>query len=451
MVTLALRTLRHRTGGFLATFAATFLGATILMAFASLFDTAAGGVDTATEETLTLMASVAGGWCLLIVAFAVTSTLTLAVRQRDRELALLRSVGATPGQVGRMVVVEAAVVALAAAVLAVPAGYGLGRLLFTLLVRTDQVPAEVAYRFGSIAVGIGVGVTVLGALLAALATARRLGRMAAQEALVADEPRRMGWKRVAAGVLLVAVGANNGLLTVLLFSGAGSDAMQTAGSASIFASAGLALLSPALIRAVTAVLGGPLARLGGAGGWLTVANLRRRSHQLGGALMPIILFTGISVGTLVMQSVENRADAPGGTIPASMQRNIETLNLVVVGMIALFAAIMLVNTLIAATTYRRREFGQQRLAGATPGQVRRMVGAEAAVLAVTGVLAGSVASLATIVPYTIARTDRLVPDAPAVIWPAIALAAVVLTLAASIGSARRALRTPAVEAVGLTA
>ncbi|MEV0718817.1 FtsX-like permease family protein [Asanoa sp. NPDC050611] len=450
MVTLALRTLRHRTGGFLATFAATFLGATILMAFASLLDTAAAGVDSATAETLILMASVAGGWCLLIVAFAVTSTLTLAVRQRDREVALLRSVGATPAQVGRMVVVESALVAVAAAVVAIPAGFGLGRLLFTLLVRTEQVPASVPYRFGYIAAGIGVAVTVLGALIGALVAVRRTAKLGAREALAGDEPRRMGWKRVTAGWLLVAGGVNCGLLTVLLFSGHGVDAMQTAGQASILVSAGLALLSPALIRGMTAVLARPLARLGGASGYLTVANLRRRSHQLGGALMPVILFTGISVGTLVMQSVENRAaDVPG--IPASAERNIETLNLVVVGMLALFAAIMLVNTLVAATTYRRREFGQQRLTGATPAQVRRMVGAEAAVLAVTGVLFGSLASLATILPYTIARTDRLVPDAPALIWPAIAVAAVVLTLAASVGAARRALRTPAVEAVGRTA
>jgi len=451
MVTLALRTLRHRTGGFLATFAATFLGATILMAFGSLLDTAAAGVDPATEETLTLVASVAGGWCLLIVAFAVASTLTLAVRQRDREMALLRSIGATPGQVGRMIVVEAVVVAFVAVVVAIPAGFGLGRLLFRLLVETEQVGAGVAHRFGFIAVGIGVGVTVLGALLATLVTTRRIARLAAHQALVADEPQRMGWKRVTLGWLLVAAGANCGLLTVLLFSDAGSDAMQTAGQASIYASAGLALLSPVLIRGVTAVLAVPLTRFGGASGYLTVANLRRRSQQMAGALMPIILFTGISLGTLVMQSVENRATDDGGTIPASMERNIETLNLVVVGMLALFAAIMLVNTLVAAITYRRREFGQQRLTGATPGQVRRMVGAESAVLAVTGVLFGSLASLATIVPYTIARTDRLVPDAPALIWPAIAGVAVVLTMAASIGTARRALRTPATEAVGLTA
>ncbi|GIF51903.1 putative ABC transport system permease protein [Asanoa ferruginea] len=450
MVTLALRTLRHRTGGFLATFAATFLGATILMAFASLLDTAAAGVDPATRETLTLMASVAGGWCLVIVAFAVASTLTLAARQRDREMALLRSIGATPAQVGRMIVVEAAVVAFVAAVVAIPAGYGLGRLLFRLLVETEQVAAGVAYRFGVIAVGIGVGVTVVGALLATLVTTRRIARPAAQQ-LVADEPRRMGWKRVTFGWLLVAAGVNCGLLTVLLFSGAGSDAMQTAGQASIWVSAGLALLSPVLIRGVTAVLAVPLTRFGGASGYLTVANLRRRSQQMAGALMPIILFTGISLGTLVMQSVENRATDDGGTIPASMERNIETLNLVVVGMLALFAAIMLVNTLVAATTYRRREFGQQRLTGATPGQVRRMVGAESAVLAFTGVLFGSLASLATILPFTIARTDRLVPDAPALIWPAIAVVAVVLTMTASIGTARRALRTPATEAVGLTA
>ncbi len=78
----------------------------------------------------------------------------------------------------------------------------------------------------------------------------------------ADEPRRMGWKRITFGVAAGRRGANCGVLTVLLFKDGGSDAMQTAGQASIWASIGLALLAPALVRGVTAVLAGPLARAG---------------------------------------------------------------------------------------------------------------------------------------------------------------------------------------------
>ena len=60
------------------------------------------------------------------------------------------------------------------------------------------------------------------------------------------------------------------MLTVVLFAGTGSDAMQTAGQASIWASAGLALLSPALVRGVDRGAGRSVGRLGGASGYLTV-------------------------------------------------------------------------------------------------------------------------------------------------------------------------------------
>nr|MDT0665858.1 ABC transporter permease [Micromonospora sp. DSM 115978] len=65
MISLALRSLRFRTGTFAAALLSVFLGATILMAFASMLDTAGGaGVDATTEETLVTMASVVGGWGL---------------------------------------------------------------------------------------------------------------------------------------------------------------------------------------------------------------------------------------------------------------------------------------------------------------------------------------------------------------------------------------------------
>ena len=81
MIAVALRSVRHRPGDFVATFLSAFLGATLLMTFAAMVDTAAGA-DPASAESLTTTAAVAGGWCLIIVIFAVTSTLSLAVRRR---------------------------------------------------------------------------------------------------------------------------------------------------------------------------------------------------------------------------------------------------------------------------------------------------------------------------------------------------------------------------------
>jgi putative ABC transport system permease protein len=200
---------------------------------------------------------------------------------------------------------------------------------------------------------------------------------------------------------------------------------------------------------VVGLLGGALVRVGGPSGWLAVQNLRARARHHAAAVMPIVLFVGISTATIAMQLIEDGAIRATGALTVEYQRNIGTLNLVVVGMIALFAAIMLVNTLVAATAHRRREFAQERLAGATPGQVVSAVLLECLVLAGTGVGLGTVASLATVVPFGLARAGGSFGDVPAAVYPGVAAAAVLVTLATGLAAARRAVRPPAVSAVAV--
>jgi putative ABC transport system permease protein len=439
MIAVALRNLWHRPGGFVATFLSAFLGATLLMTFASMLDTAAGpGVDAASSESLSTTAGVAGGWCLVIVVFAVTSTLSLAVRQRAEQTALLRRVGATGPQLRRMIVGEAAAVALVASAVAVPFGLVLGRLLLTLMRDTGQVAAGVGYVFGAVALAAGFGVTLLGSIIAAVATARRTSRPAGARAA---RPRA----RRIAGVLFLLAGANCAMLTATLMDGKGIDAMQTAGQAGIWASIGLALFAPELLRLVTAVLGAPVRLLGGVAGDLAVLGVRQRTRQLAGAVMPVVLFTGIATGTVYMQGIED--DASAGVVQPDYAQDIQTLNYVVVGMITVFVAVMLVNTLIAATAHRRREFAQQRLAGSTRGQLTAMVALEGLLVTVTGVLAGSAASLFTILPFGSARADRIWPDATPIAYGVIVAAAIALTTLAILGTTRRTVRGPAVEAI----
>jgi putative ABC transport system permease protein len=437
MIAVAFRGLRHRPGGFVATFLSALLGAALLMTFAAMLDTAAGA-DAASAESLSTTAAVAGGWCLVIVVFAVTSTLSLAVRRREEQTALLRRLGATGPQLRRMIVGEAVVVALVASAVAVPVALLSGRQLLALLQDTGQVAAGVGYAFGPIALGLGFGVTLLGSVVAALATARRTGGPAGVRA---GRPRA----RRIAGVVFLLTGATCSVLTATLMNGKGIDAMQTAGQAGIWASIGLALFAPELLRLVTAVLGGPVRLVGGAAGELAVLGVRQRTRQLAAAVMPVALFTGIATGTVYMQGIED--DAAAGTVQPDFARDVQTLNYVVVGMITVFVTIMLVNTLIAATAHRRREFAQQRLAGSTRGQLLAMVALEGVLVTATGVLAGSVASLFTILPFGVARADRVWPDASPVAYAVIVAVAVVLTGFALIGTARRTVRGPAVAAL----
>ncbi|MGP2437778.1 FtsX-like permease family protein [Streptomyces sp. JW3] len=431
MWALAMRSVRHRPGRFLATLLSAFLGAGVVMTFNSLHDTAAGdGVDAVSADTLGLSAGVVGGYGTLLVFFAIASTLTVSVRQRAAELELLRRSGATPAQLRRMVVGEAVAVALAGTVLAAgPAMLG-GRALLGVFQDSGQVDESVAYAFGPIALGSGVVVTLLAAAGAAFLAVRRA--------------TRPGGRRAARRLPAYAALGAGAVCTCSTFGFAATDEalMAPAAYGAILLSVGFALLAARLLTSAVGWL-----PLGGASGWLAVRNLRRRAGQLAGILMSLILFTAVATATLTLQAVESDAVAASGRVKSVDAKNLETLNFTVVGIIAVFVCVLLVNSLYAATAYRSREFGQQRLAGATPGQVLGTVAVEGVLLTVTGVLFGTVAALAGIVPFTMVRTDAVLPDAFWGTWLAMTAVAAAVTLGTSVWTARRVLRVPAVRAV----
>lgn len=450
MLRLALLSIRFRTPAFLAAFASMLLGTVIVMSFSSLIDTSRGaGVSVADQENLKTMAMVVGGSGLVIVLFSVTTTLTLAVRQRSAEIALLKSVGATPAQVRRMIVGEAAILALVAAALAVPISMLTGRALMRMLLLADLVAADTPHRFGLGALGAGVCVTLLASTAAAWLTARRTAQMGVAESLLNATREQIGLsrKRVVAGSGFIAIGLSCAAVAALGLGDAEVSIIQiVSGEASLLSAIGLAILSPALVRTMTATVAGAIRPLTETSGYLAMLNLRQRPHQMAGSLAPIILLTAVATGTLYSQSIDNSIVAAGGPL-SSDAKGVEALNYTIVAMICTFAAIMVVNSLIAATTYRRREFGQQRLVGFTPRQVLLMVGAEGFALTMTGLILGSIAGLLTVIPYNIARTDTVLPDVTGGIYVSTVILVAVLSFASSLGAAGRAVHTPAVETV----
>lgn len=434
MFMLAIRSIRHRPGRFLATLLSAFLGAAIIMTFNSMHDTAArDGVDSTSAETLSTAAGVVGGYGTLLVFFAVASALTVNVRQRAAELELLRRSGATPAQLKRMVVGEAVVVSLVGAALAIgPAMLG-GRALLEVFQDSGQVAESVDPYFGPIALMTGIDITLLASAGAAFLAVRRATR--------GHEPRG-GARRFLAYAALIAGAAS--VLSTFVFSATDAALMAPPAYGAILLSVGFALMAPRLLKGVLDRL-----PLSGASGWLAVRNLRERAAHPAGILMSLILFTAVATATLTMQAVESDAVAASGLTKSIDAKNLETLNFTVVGIIVVFVCVMLVNSLYAATSYRVREFGQQRLAGATPGQVLGTVGAETLILTVTGVLFGLLAALAGIVPFTVVRTDGVLPGEVYGIGIAVVTVAAAVTLGTSLATARRMLRTPAVGAVAV--
>ncbi|ELS58710.1 FtsX-like permease family protein [Streptomyces viridochromogenes] len=428
----ALRSIRHRPGRFLATLLSAFLGAAIIMTFHSMHDTAAqDGVDATSAETLSTAAGVVGGYGTVLVFFAVASTLTVNVRQRAAELALLRCSGATPAQLKRMVVGEAVAVALVGAASAIgPALLG-GQALLAVFQDSGQVAGSVDHSFGPIALSTGIGITLLASAGAAFLAVRRAAR---------GPGRRGGARKFLAYAALLTGTAS--VSSTFAFSATHAALMAPPAYGAILLSVGFALMAPRLLEAVLDRL-----PLNGASGWLAVRNLRERAGQPAGILMSLILFTAVATATLTVQAVESDAVRARGVTRSVDDKTLETLNFTVVGIIVVFVCVMLVNSLYAATSYRVREFGQQRLAGATAGQVLGTVGAETLILTVTGVLFGMVAALAGIVPFTMVRTDGVLPGEVHGIGAAVVAVAAAVTLGTSLVTARRMLRTPAVGAV----
>src|SRR5206468_6557523 len=73
-----------------------------------------------------------GGIALFVGAFVIFNTLSITVAQRTRELATLRTLGATRRQVLRSVILESAALGLFASELGLFSGFGLAKGLSLL-------------------------------------------------------------------------------------------------------------------------------------------------------------------------------------------------------------------------------------------------------------------------------------------------------------------------------
>ena len=435
MMRLALASLRHRATASTATFLTVLLGTALMGSFATLAQTATGPVSDVDQDTLFIMGAVVGSWGALIVLFAVVSTVGITVTQRETEVGLLRTIGATPRQARRLVRAETLLVALVASALgAVLAALG-GRALLTLLRSGDVVADSVRYDAGAAPAATAlliVLVSLVGSSFAARRATRGPASITPSESAAGTQRLRI-W-RVVAAVVLIGYGLAMGVVTITVTADDPDPyaAMQTSGSCAILVSLGLASLAPWLLRHLS-VLARPL--LGaGAAGHLAAYNTRRRSHLLAGVLAPVIVLTASAVGVLMAVGTDNRT-RPGGYDDDA--RTINLLNNVVVGMVVVFAAVVVVNTFAAVVAHRRAELHRLWLLGATPDQVESSVLAEARVVAGVGVVLGLLASLATVVPFGMARHEGIVPDGQLWLPVLVAVGVVGLTLFSARSAVRR--------------
>ena len=238
---------------------------------------------------------------LFVSMFIISNTFNIVLGQRVRELSLMRAIGATPQQVRRSVLTESAIIGVVASV----AGLGLGMLgalgikaLFNAFgASLPEGSLPLTLRTVLWAVVVGVGFTVAASLVPAIKASRISPVAGLSEGTTSDERASLGWKRLASGGLLLAVGlVATGLGLFGSFDGA-TPQLSTLGAGAAITFVAVAVLSPLVARAVVSLLARPLEWIMPISGRLARANAARNPRRT--SATAVALTIGLALVTMV--------------------------------------------------------------------------------------------------------------------------------------------------------
>ncbi|MET9786554.1 ABC transporter permease [Streptomyces canus] len=265
------------------------------------------------REALTAMNALfgtAGGVTAFVSVFVVASTFAFAVAQRRREFGLLRTAGATPGQIRRTVCAEALLVGvLASATGCVVGAYGAPRLAdwavdvglapdwFTI--GDSKWPYHMAFWTG-----------LLVALLGVIAASWRAGRTGTAQALreASVDARAMTRGRLLCGAGLLLTAAVTLALSLVTDPGELLHRKTYVSRPMVLITA-VALLAPALVRPLTRLIAWLPAQLTGAGGMLVRENTAAGVRRTAALVAPVLVTVALTGSLLGATSTLNEAKA----------------------------------------------------------------------------------------------------------------------------------------------
>lgn len=277
-----------------------------------------------TQETLSRVESQSGEFTSLLLAFAlialvvaamvIYNTFTILVAQRTRELALMRCVGASRGQVFRGVLAEALVMGLTASVIGLFGGIGVSALLQRVIFSFGGAEDGVVYLPVSVttvlaAFAVGTLVTVLAAVL----PARKATRVAPVAALRSqpdsgEEVARTGVVRTLTAVLFTVIGVG-----AVVFGMSMDDeeaAMVVSGAGTMALLAAVLVLGPLLVGPVNRVLGVLPRALFGVPAKLASANAGRNPKRTAATTAALMIgVTIVALVTVVANSAKETVNA----------------------------------------------------------------------------------------------------------------------------------------------
>jgi putative ABC transport system permease protein len=240
------------------------------------------------------------GVALFVGAFIIFNTFSITVAQRAREFALLRTIGASRGQVLRSVVLESFVTGLLATAAGAVIGVGIAELLSAALrmVQIDLPQAGLVFSLRTVLVSLLVGVVVT--VAASVVPAVRATRV--PPVAVLREGATVPKSRLSPATPFIAVAAIAAGLTGLvwgMFAAGGGTVVHVlaAGVGTVAMFVGVALIAPRLVRPLAWAVGSPSARFGGAAGRLARDNAARNPGRT--AVTASALMVGLALVVFV--------------------------------------------------------------------------------------------------------------------------------------------------------
>jgi putative ABC transport system permease protein len=241
-----------------------------------------------------------GGIALFVGSFVIANSLSITIAQRTRELATLRTLGASRRQVMGSIIVESLVIGLLSSIVGILLGLGLGTGLFKLFDAVGfTLPNNglvLQTRTIVVAMIVGVVVTLVASLRPAFRSTRVPPIAAVREGATLPQSRFARF-RLPAAILLTVLGfaalayglfgSGLGTTKVLLYMGIGT----------LFIFFGTALLSSRFARPLARLLGWPATKIGGAAGSLARDNAQRNPQRTASTASALMI--GLALVTVV--------------------------------------------------------------------------------------------------------------------------------------------------------
>lgn len=278
----------------------------------TLADEAAEQLNSLVSIISTFLTSFAGV-AVFVSVFVIYNTFSITVSQRQKEMATLRAIGATPKQVLRSVLVESLAVGVVAALLGVLLGVILGAVMLQVLAAFgfSLGASTVTVNTSNLIIGflVGLGVTIVSAYF----PARRGASVPPIEALrdTAIETVTGSALRSRIGFALLILGG------ILATVGAGNLNYFIGGAGIVLLFGGVIVAAPAIAPTLAAFIATPLRKTRGIVGEVATENSTRNPKRTATTALALMIgVTLVVTASVVAASLKQsiRGDLEAGLV-----------------------------------------------------------------------------------------------------------------------------------------